>query len=414
MQKDISFKTECVDDGGWRILVASAFGVGLGLSALPFYTIGVFATSLEEAFGWTRQEVMTSTFFMMLANLLAGWAVGLAADRIGTRRVALVGQVGLAIGLCLLGLVSGKLWMQYTGWFLMAFFSLGTLPVTWTRGIATWFDKGRGLAFGLALMGTGVVGIISLPLTSNLIEIFGWRQAYFILGLSIPVIAMPWVVMWFREKPSAPDAPLERPVLPGFDVKDILKNYRFWLMLVAFACVSFGVGGLIPNLVPLLENKGLDNKTASYFASLIGLSVIVGRVIAGYLIDRFWAPAVALFFLTVPAGACFLLTGEISNPVLIGLSAALIGLSAGAEFDLIAYMCTRYFGMKNYGFVYALQYASFGFFAGVSPAIFGRVYDINGTYDPVLTITAVLFIVGPLLLLGLGKYATFPPVQTQA
>jgi len=413
-----SFKTECIDDGGWKIIVASAFGVGLGLSALPFYTIGVFATSLEEAFGWSRQEVMTSTFFMMLANLLFGWAVGLMADRLGVRRVAIISQIGLAVGLCSLGLITDDLRILYAAWFFMAFVSLGTLPITWTRGLATWFDKGRGLAFGLALMGTGIVGIVSLPVTSNLIEAIGWRQTYFVLGLSIPVIAMPLVVLWFREKPAAAaqSAPGEsktqtRPDLPGLSISEILKNYRFWVMLVAFACVSFGVGGLIPNLVPLLEGKGLSNTTASYYASLVGLAVILGRVVAGFLIDRFWAPLVAMVFLTVPAGACFLLTGDIDNGAVIGASAMLIGLSAGAEFDLIAFMCTRYFGMKNYGFVYALQYASFGLFAGISPPIFGSVYDANQTYDPVLSMTAILFLVGPILLLTLGRYRDFGASQ---
>lgn len=417
VQASATFKTELIDDSGWKILVASAFGVGLGLSALPFYTIGVFATSLEQAFGWSRQQVMTSTFFMMLANLFFGWVVGVLADRVGVRLVAIISQIGLAFGMAALGLVSDSLTVQYTAWFCMAFVSLGTLPITWTRGIATWFDKGRGLAFGLALMGTGVVGIISLPVTANLIELVGWRQTYFVLGLVIPVIAMPLVVLWFREKLAntpAGDAP-GRPNLPGLTVKEILKNYRFWVMLVAFACVSFGVGGLIPNLVPLLEGKGLSNKDAAYYGALIGLAVILGRVVAGYLIDRFWAPLVATAFLTVPAAACYLLTGPIDSGVLIGTSAVLIGLSAGAEFDLIAFMCTRYFGMKNYGFVYALQYASFGFFAGVSPAIFGRTFDANGSYDAVLGLAGALFLVGPLLLLTLGKYRSFAvPENTPA
>lgn len=414
MQQATSFKTEFVDDGGWRIVAASGLGVGLGLSALPFYTIGVFATSLEAEFGWTRAQVMLSTFFMMLANLVAGWAVGLMVDRLGVRTVALVGQVGLAIGMCLLGLVTGSLWTQYLAWFLMAFFALGTLPVTWTRGIATWFDKGRGLAMGLALMGTGLAGYMLTKFTPTLIDQLGWRQAYFALGLLVPVIAMPLVIGWFREKPSATGDVPRKEDLPGFSVKQVLKNYRFWLMMVAFACVSFGVGGLLPNLVPLLESKDLSKADAAGYAALIGVAVIGGRVVAGWMLDRIWAPLVALIFLSVPAAACFFLTGDVTSGTLIGLSAVLIGLSAGAEFDLIAYMCTRYFGLKNYGLIYALQYMSFGLFSGLAPAVFGNVYDKNGTYDPVLGVTALLFIIGPVLLLGLGRYADFEDAQTQA
>lgn len=410
-----SFKTEFFHDKGWKIVTASGLGVGLGLSPMPFYTIGIFAVHLEREFGWTTDQIMASTFFMMLANLCAGWITGLAADKYGVRKIALLGQIGLTIGMCLLGLVTANLYVQYAAWFFMALLGLGTLPMTWTRGIATWFDKGRGFAFGLALMGTGICGAVYPPLTNWLIETFGWRQAYFGLGLLIPVFAMPLVLLWFREKPIETEDPAQeavRPDLPGFETKEIIRGYRFWLMLLAFAIISFGVGGLLPNFVRLLISKEIAPSQAAFVASFIGLSVLFGRAFAGYLLDRFWAPIVAVLFLSVPAIGCFILLGETTSMSTAIIAAICLGLSAGAEFDLIAYMCTRYFGLKNYGFVYSLQYASFGFFSGITPGIFGRVFVQTGSYDPILGITAVLFIIGPILLLGLGKYADFEDTQT--
>ncbi|MEM7569965.1 MAG: MFS transporter, partial [Pseudomonadota bacterium] len=204
----------------------------------------------------------------------------------------------------------------------------------------------------------------------------------------------------------ADDPELEgvRPDLPGLETREIVKGYRFWLMLAAFALISFGVGGLLPNFVRLLISKNISAGEAASYASFIGLSVLFGRAFAGYLLDRIWAPIVAVLFLSVPAIGCFILLGETTSSTTGIIAAICLGLSAGAEFDLIAYMCTRYFGLKNYGFVYSLQYASFGFFSGITPAIFGRVFVQTGSYDPILTVSAALFLIGPLLLFGLGRY----------
>ncbi|MCA3254807.1 MAG: MFS transporter, partial [Alphaproteobacteria bacterium] len=83
-----------------------------------------------------------------------------------------------------------------------------------------------------------------------------------------------------------------------------------------------------------------------------------------------------------------------------------------AEFDLVAFMVSRYFGMKNYGFLYSLQTLAMMFFAGIAPPIFGRIYDSAGSYDPILTAVGIGFLAAPLLLLTLGRYPTFAAADT--
>jgi MFS transporter, OFA family, oxalate/formate antiporter len=65
---------------------------------------------------------------------------------------------------------------------------------------------------------------------------------------------------------------------------------------------------------------------------------------------------------------------------------------------------TRYFGMRHYGFVYAIQLVALLFAGGLAPPIFGRIYDATGSYDPILMACAALFALSPLLLLTLGRY----------
>ena len=90
----------------------------------------------------------------------------------------------------------------------------------------------------------------------------------------------------------------------------------------------------------------------------------------------------------------------------------LIGFAAGAEFDIIAYLASRYFGLKNYGKIYSLLYAAFALGAAVAPAIFGRAHDKFGNYDQIFFVSAILFLLGSVILLGLGKYPVFSEKDT--
>jgi MFS transporter, OFA family, oxalate/formate antiporter len=94
------------------------------------------------------------------------------------------------------------------------------------------------------------------------------------------------------------------------------------------------------------------------------------------------------------------------------LSAVLIGLAAGAETDLVAFLTARYFGLAHYGRIYGLQYSVFGFASGISPFLFGKVFDLYGTYRPILYVAAALFVFGAVALLSLGRYPRFEPEAT--
>ena len=394
---------------GWRIVAGGAIGAAFSISALPFYTLGVFLKPIAAATGWSREAIQWGFAVQMLVVLSVTWIWGAAVDRYGARPVALVSQVGLAAGLMLLPVMASLfepgIMGWYIGWVIVALFGAGTGQATWTRGISGWFDKARGAALGLALFGTGIAAVLAPPIMTAIISAQGWPMGYYLLGGSVVLIGMPLVALLFHD---APRPAAGAPDLPGAGRSETLRDRRFWIMLLVFSAVTFGVAGLIPNLVPLLTDRGLDPATAALYAGFTGLSVMGGRVAAGFLLDRFWAPHVAVAFLAVPAFACFLLAGSTlpSGPV-IGLAAALIGLAAGAEFDLIAYMAGRYFGMRNYGFIYGVQIAGVLAATGFAPPVFGHVHGLYGSYDPALIGAGVTFLIAPLFLLTLGRYPRF-------
>jgi MFS family permease len=393
------FIEEC-RGGGWKILLASLIGVGLGLTALPFYTIGVFAKPVSEAFGWSRAIAPSGILFSMFGTACAAGIAGALIDRHGARKVALVSQAGLAIGFLLFATQTGSPLLWRANWFLLAVFGVGTTPITWSRGIAEWFVRSRGFALGIALAGTGVTAFVAPPLVGAAIAAFGWRGAYVAIALAILLVGMPTVWLLFP-KGGARALGTGQGATPGLTLGEALRGYRFWLILVSFAGISFGVGGAIPNLVPILLDQGIAEP--ALYASLLGANVILGRLLAGWLLDRFWAPAVAAGLLALPALACVLLAQSLWPAV----AAALIGLAGGAEFDLIAYLTARYFGMRNYGRIYAWQWTGFSLAAGAGAWVFALSFDKTGSYAAALYGAAALMLGGGIALAGLGRYPTF-------
>jgi predicted MFS family arabinose efflux permease len=190
-------------------------------------------------------------------------------------------------------------------------------------------------------------------------------------------------------------------------MRQTFREWRFWLLGGCFVSLAFAVGGLIPNMENILKLSGFQHPSIVTLTSLIGLSVIVGRILGGWLIDRFWAPAVAAVLLSAPAAACqILLASDLSYHAAM-LAIALIGMAAGAEYDLLAYMVARYFGMKSYGSIYGSLYSFFALGAGLGPVFFGANFDRTHAYHLSLNLASVLFIAPALLLLLLGRYRDF-------
>ncbi|MFQ3665906.1 MAG: MFS transporter, partial [Sphingomonadaceae bacterium] len=395
---------------GWRIVLAGLVGVMFGISALPFYTLGVFVRPLSESFGWSREAIQWGFTAQMLGMLCVAWALGLLTDRYGARRVALLSQVGLGLGFIGIAAVQ-SLTHWYGAWFVLALLAAGTSPIAWTKGVAGWFDSARGTALGVMLSGTGITAVVAPPLVTAIVAEHGWRAGYLALAAGVFLIALPICAILFRDPPAAA-AGSGQPLAAGMSRREAFRDRGFWIMLLVFFLVTFAVSGLIPTLVPLLMDRGFSAAEAALYASLAGVAVIFGRIVAGILLDRFWAPAVAAFFLLLPAGSCLLLaSGALASPPMIALAAILVGLAAGAEFDIVAYMVSRYFGMANYGLIYSQIMMGMLVGGGFGPPVFGRVFDQTGSYTPILLVAAAIFAATPWLLFAMGRYPGFQPAR---
>ena len=406
---------------GWRVLIASLLGTAFGASPLPYNTIGFFIEPLQREFGWTKAEVSFGvTVYGVLGALLApvfGWL----ADRYGVRRVALGSLTAFGLVFASFALIPGTLAWYYALWTLIGLVGIGSTPITWSRAINLWFFRNRGLALGLTLVGTSISAMLLPTLTVQFVTQFGWRESFALLALLPLAVALPIGLAWFRE-PRVDERPAELRsaaggglVLAGRTLGEAMREYRFYALWVSIVLISVAYGGALVHMPSMLGAQGFTPAQAASVMGVFGLSIFTGRIVTGLLLDRFWAPLVTLPILCLPAVSCYLLAVDHSlTPAMAVLAAFLLGFSSGAETDLIAYLAGRYFGMANYGQIYGMLYMAFGMSTAVSATLYGWVRDSTGSYDAMLFAAAIMFVVGALLLLTLGRYPTFDSSEVTA
>jgi MFS family permease len=401
---------------GWRVLLAGLVGVAFGASPIPFNTLGLTLAPINAEMGWSFAQISASVLvFGVVASLLApvfGWL----ADTYGVRPVALASLAAFGLVFASLAFTPASLMGFYFLWFLMGLVGIGSTPVTWSRAINMWFFRNRGLALGILLVGTSISALIVPRVAVWAIAEFGWRAMYPIVALFPLLVALPIAYLWFRE-PTPEEQPAQIRAggeVAGISLGEALKDRRFWTIWLSIACVALAYGGAHIHMPEIIKQHGMSTDDAANILGMIGISLLVGRIVTGWLLDRIWAPAVCVPILLLPALASWWLMGTDTDVTRIYLAAFLLGFAAGAESDLIAYLASRYFGMRNYGRIYGMLYMPFGIASAASPVIYGRVRDLTGSYDGALQMAMLLFAAGALLLLTLGRYPRFGAAEPEA
>jgi MFS family permease len=199
----------------------------------------------------------------------------------------------------------------------------------------------------------------------------------------------------------------------GPDLGVTLRSRKFWTLNLALTLVVSAIVGMVTNTVPLLRDIGLTATQAGSVFGSFGVALITGRVVAGWLIDRLWAPGVAAVALFLPCLGCLMLWGADSSWSVAALVAAvaLVGAGAGAEFDLSAYLVSRYFGLAHYGRLFGIHLGLITAGSMLAPLLFSAMYKASGSYVLLLVYCATCCVIGPLLLLTLGR---MPPMRGTA
>jgi MFS family permease len=388
----------------WWVVVGAVAGLFVGQGPVFVGTYGVFLKPIMADMGWDRG---TASFALSAGTFFSAFAFpvfGRLMDRRTIRAVALPAIVAYGVLLAAVGLSPHGLWAFVILMGLAGVASTIQSPLPYAKAIAAWFDHRRGLALGIAMAGVGLGGFVVPQVTRAAIDEFGWRGAYAVLGMLTVVIAFPAVALWVRE--PLPGEGERRSVMgaaPGLTVRAALRTLRFWLLGGTFFLVALGIVGMQGHIVPLLTDHGLSPALAAATLGMFGLATLAGRLLVGYLIDRFYAPYVAtVFFLAPVLGFALLATASGPWPT---VGVGLMGLGLGSEIDLIAFLTSRYFGQRMFGEIYGYFFMIFALGTAVGPAAAGVMFQMAGSYQPALIGAGAVLVIATVGINLLGTYA---------
>jgi MFS family permease len=372
---------------GWRSLAGSMLGLAIGVHALPFGTSGLFLGPLTKTFGWTRAEVSFGPTLLFLCLGAIAPVFGTVIDRFGARRVILPGLLALAAFFVVLSRATGSLALYYSLFVAVGIVGVGSATPTYTRIVNARFTAARGRALGIALVGTGLSSAAIPPLLSVAIDTWGWRAGYLALA-AVVLSATPMVFLLLGSGEGAKAAKSDE---NGAPFSATLADPLFWSLGILFFLVALAVGGFSGHFVAMMTDRGFRAVDAARLMGAGGLFLIIGRLVTGFLIDRFFAPRVAAVIMVLSAAGFLLIAQSGPEIAIVGLLVA--GLAFGAEIDLVSYLVARYFGLAAYGRTYGILYAFVVVGTAISPTAYGWCFDQFGSYVEVLRGAAILLAV---------------------
>jgi MFS family permease len=398
---------------GWWIVATAAVGMSTGPGQFAFGSLGLFIIPLGEEFGWSRTEVSVALTFFTVALAFSIPYIGKLVDQYGSRKVLLPSFTVFALLLAAIPVLADRLWILFLLFALIGSLGAGANALPYLRTISTWFDRRRGLALGIAMGGSGTGYVYMPPAVQYMIDHHGWRSAYLLLAAVTLVIAVPLVYFVLREAPSKKDtksvAELRQKAIaaqsaPQIPLVTLIKQPLLWQLFLIFSVLSFSLYGVLSHIVPMLRDRGMSPVNAALVQSTLGLSLVASRVVVGFAMDRFFAPfvAVSCFLLSI-VGISLLATGAM-GPVAF-LAAAFIGISMGAEIDMLAILTGRYFGVENFGRIYGILFTSFLIGTSIGPVAYGMAYESLGSYTWVLLLSIGLMLASALMTARLPRYS---------
>lgn len=404
---------------GWYIIAASVIGVALSQAPIAYLSLGVFMIPLHQSFGWDRGTVSLGLSVGALTLALSMPLVGRLIDKYGARRVLLPSMAMFSLAMMSLYFLTGSLW-HYLGMFaLIGVLGSGSNTMTYARVLSAWFDRLRGMALGFAMSGIGLGSTLSPLIAQAIINVQGWRAAYLGLGLLVLVVGWPVQFLVMRDSPEAVGLRQDGEVATvrhrieiadasqapvGMTRSAALRTKEFWMLMTIFFIVALTLHGLQIHLAPLLRDHGLSARAAAGAAGLTGAVTFVSRIGVGYLLDKFFAPRVGFIVFLCPLAA-MALVGHADTVAMAMLSATLLGVGSGAESDLMAYLVSRYFGIKCFAEIYGFTYGALMVGTAIGPYLWGLTFDLSHSYQ--LALWAALGGIGVICLLLL-RFRRFP------
>ena len=407
---------------GWWIVAVAALGLFFSEPTIGVFSYSVFLKAVSQDFHVGRGAIALAFTFHNFLTAAFTPIVGFMIDRFGAKRIVVPATALVGVAAMATKFIGPVLWQYYIFYIVLGILGPASGPVPYSAVISRWFDRKRGLALGLMNLGSGLAAVAYPPLAQQLISHAGWRSAYEIFGFGILFVPIFFLTKFLKEDPlsvglsqdriisvNSNSAPCSRK--EGLDWREIWPTRTFWLLVSAFFLAGCSVHACVLHLAPLLTDRGSSPQAAANAVSIIGVAMILGRTGSGYYLDHFFAPRVCVLLFGQSAIGIAILAAGASGPLAI-VAAFMIGMAFGAEVEVIAFLVSRYFGLRSFGAAYGCGFSSFVLAGALGTYIMGAGFDRTHAYTVPLLVALFAMLFATILFTRLGPYR-FAPVSPE-
>jgi predicted MFS family arabinose efflux permease len=392
----------------WTLVLASF--IGFVLHSMPISALSTYIGPLEAEFGWSRTFIAGGISIGSMITAIMMPFIGAAVDRYGSRRVVLPGLAFSALTWSLIALVTGEQWQWFAVFIIHAVFNALIAALLWTTAVAGAFSKSQGMAIGVTLAGATAAHAFIPPASVALVDAFGWRIGAVLLALGLGLVSFVLCYFFFYDRrdrlrvASKADEPAADEDLPGLTLGQAARSLALWQIGIStFVILALTIGFLV-HQIEILQGVGVSRTNAAWLSSLSGMMGIVGKLVTGWLIDRYRGDVVGGLTMAAAGLAFAMILGGSGSSAVIVFAMLVNGYTAGAKLQIASYLTVRYGGLRNFGKIYGVISSTVSLGAAIGPLIAGALYDATGSYNQFLVAAAIGLGLSALLLITLPRY----------
>ena len=385
---------------GWKVVFLGSFILAI-INGPLVSGGGTFFVALERQYKWSRTVLSGAVTLSRAEGAFFGPVEGYLADRLGARRVILLGFTILALGWLWFS-QTNSVFILYGAYIVMAFGSGITGWVPMMQVVNNWFSKRRGIAMAITLSGFSVGGLL-VPLVAWGIDTIGWRNTALVMAATIAILALPSSLA-MRNRPQDygqftadefapqktgqyidPDA--------GLTAKQAMKTSSFWIISACHAIASMGWMIVTVHIVPLLTDKGISLQMASLVVGVFTTVGMISQLVGGFLADRM-SHRLGILLFCISQAFSMLIIAYAEGTVSILIFSVLFGIGYGGRSTFLSAIRGDYFGRKAFGTIIGISLVPMTICMVLGPLIIGNVFDRTGDYTTSFIVTGILTALG--------------------
>jgi MFS family permease len=376
---------------GWRQVAVGFLMVATVSMIASCYSI--VAVPLLNEFHPTRFVLGLAMTVLSGVSAVLSPLFGNLMDRVSLRWTMLAGGVLIAVGYAA---------MSFAGSFNQILVCFGLFvapanvllgPVAVTVLLSRWFSKRRGLVIGIAIAGVAMGTIVYPKIIGLLLGAYDWRQALQVFGLVLLAITIPAALLVVNHPHDRglhadgadedPQAIRDAHKVAPITTRQVLSDPTFWLAVIVFGTVTSGMKGMITNLAPLAVDNGVAIALAVGLTQAYGMAGLVAKVGFATLADRVSPRILMIASLFGFAAGLLCLTQAQYGYAAILTGVWLIGMFGGLMVPMQSLLMPRIFGERVVGKAYGLMSGFTLLLLMSTPALFGLIFDLTGSYSAI-------------------------------